>query len=113
MAIKEKSIQDTTTFTEMVAAKQGWKLLADQDFYQTLVEGLTTNWNRYGYYLCPCRDSEGTREADADVLCPCAYARADIEQYGHCYCSLYQSSAFAASGAEPTGIPERRYADED
>lgn len=109
MGDTQKTLDDTRKFTRMVAEKQGWELVADKEFYETLVEGLTTNWNRYGYYLCPCRDSDGSREADADVLCPCVYAKMDIQEYGHCYCSLYLSKKFAASGKEPQGIPERRY----
>ncbi len=104
----EKSKDETRRFTEMVARKQGWELTGDEPFYDDLVTGLTTNWNRYGYFLCPCRDSEGSREADADVVCPCVYAKADIEEHGHCFCALYQSAAFKASGKAPAGIPERR-----
>jgi ferredoxin-thioredoxin reductase catalytic subunit len=104
----DKTIDETRKFTEMVAKKQDWELTKDTSFYDDLVSGLQTNWNRYGYFLCPCRDSEGSREADADVVCPCVYAKADIEEYGHCFCSLYQSHAFVASGKTPTGIPERR-----
>ena len=104
----KKTIEETRRFTEMVARKQDWVLTRDQSFYDDLVDGLTTNWNRYGYYLCPCRDTEGSRETDADVLCPCVYAKSDAETYGHCFCSLYWSPEFASSGRTPSGIPERR-----
>src|SRR5512145_3488451 len=104
-----KTVADTIRFAEMVAQKQGWALGQDREFLSALIEGLTVNWNRYGYYLCPCRDSDGSREADAKLLCPCAYSWKDIEEHGHCYCALYLSPAFAASGREPTGIPDRRY----
>ena len=108
MGMAEKTLEAVRKFTEMVSAKQGWVLTPDEAFYGDLAEGLRTNWNRYGYFLCPCRDTEGSREADADVLCPCVYAKGDIERYGHCFCSLYQSAEFAGSGAAPAGIPERR-----
>jgi ferredoxin-thioredoxin reductase catalytic subunit len=104
----DKTIDQTKKFTEMVANKQGWELTKDEAFYGDLVSGLATNWNRHGYFLCPCRDSEGNREADADVICPCVYAKADIQEHGHCFCALYMSHEFAASGKAPTGIPERR-----
>lgn len=103
-----KSIDETKTFTEMVARKHGWVLTNDATLYQDLVTGLNTNWNRYGYYLCPCRDTDGSREADKDILCPCEYSKADIAEYGHCYCSLYWSEDFAKSGKKATPIPERR-----
>jgi ferredoxin-thioredoxin reductase catalytic chain len=98
----------TLKFASMVAAKQGWAVNPDSSFVDLLVDGLTVNWNRYGYYLCPCRDSDGSRAADADLICPCAYSRADIAEYGHCFCSLYLSTEFAGSGKAPQSIPERR-----
>jgi len=104
----QKTIEDTRLFASMVADKQRWTLNSDIEFQEILLEGLTTNWNRYGYYLCPCRDTDGSREADAAVLCPCRYARADIQEYGHCFCALYLRPDFAASGAEVKGIPDRR-----
>jgi ferredoxin-thioredoxin reductase catalytic subunit len=106
----DKSLEQTRTFAQMVAKKQGWVLNPDSGFTDSLVEGLTTNFNRYGYYLCPCRDTEGSREADKDVVCPCAYSWKDVEEKGHCYCALYLSPSFARSGQAPGGIPDRRYA---
>lgn len=102
-----KSLEDTRRFVTMVAAHQGWRPIAEAEFLETLVQGLTTNHNRYGYYLCPCRDTLGARDQDRDVICPCTYARADIEEYGHCFCALYQSPEFQARGGEPRSIPER------
>jgi len=107
MAESRKTVEDARRFASMVAEHQGWKLMADPEFLGTLVEGLATNHNRYGYYLCPCRDSLGSPSADEDVICPCEYAQADIEEHGHCFCALYQSPAFHARGGEPASIPER------
>jgi ferredoxin-thioredoxin reductase catalytic chain len=105
----EKSTQDTAVFASMVAKKQGWIINRDVGFTASLIEGLTVNFNRYGYYLCPCRDSEGSRTTDADVICPCTYAKEDVASAGHCFCALYLSPDFADSGQEPSGIPDRRY----
>ncbi|MBU0936713.1 MAG: ferredoxin:thioredoxin reductase [Spirochaetes bacterium] len=104
----EKTIEQTALFTRMVAEKQNWLVNPDKEFTDSLVEGLTVNFNRYGYYLCPCRDTEGSRELDADVLCPCTYSWQDIEEHGHCYCALFLSKKFAASGAQASGIADRR-----
>jgi ferredoxin-thioredoxin reductase catalytic subunit len=73
-----------------------------------LAEGLTTNFNRYGYFMCPCRDSEGSREKDKDLICPCAYSHPDVEEYGHCFCGLYCDPTFLENGGIPKAIPERR-----
>lgn len=104
----EKTIKDTQRFVDMVSVKQGWELNPDAEFTDSLVEGLTVNMNRYGYYLCPCRDTEGSRQADADVICPCEYSWGDIERHGHCYCALYLRRGFSASGGVPGGIPDLR-----
>lgn len=105
---KEKTLEQSRKFVEMVAKKQGWKLNRDDIFLEMLVEGLNKNVNRYGYYLCPCRDSDGKFELDKDIICPCDYAPPDIEEYGHCYCGLYLDPDFWESKEEPVGIPERR-----
>ncbi|HSV56141.1 MAG TPA: ferredoxin-thioredoxin reductase catalytic domain-containing protein [Magnetospirillaceae bacterium] len=104
-----KTLEDTRRFAAMVAAKQKWALNPDIEFRDTLLEGLTVNWNRYGYYLCPCRDSEGSREADFAVLCPCRYAREDVAVHGHCFCALFLRLNFTESGGLIRGIPDRRY----
>lgn len=103
-----KSLEQTILFTRMVAQKQGWELNPDKEFYSTLAEGLTSNFNRYGYFLCPCRDTGGSREADKKDICPCLWSKLDVPEFGHCYCALYFSKEFAASGNEPSGIPDRR-----
>ena len=105
----EKTAEQTRTFTRMVAAKRAWALNPDTPFYETLVEGLTANFNRYGYYLCPCRDSDGSRETDRDSICPCLWSSGDVAEHGHCFCALYLSPEFAASGKAPGAIRDRRY----
>ena len=100
--------KDAEKFVNMVAEKQGWRLHREGEFLDNLIKGLHTNKERYGYYLCPCRLGEGVKEKDKDIVCPCEYSRPDIEEYGHCYCSLYQSPEFYFSGKEPKSIPERR-----
>lgn len=105
---KEKTLQDTETFITMVAKKQDWRLHPDKEFLGFLIEGLTKNYNRYGYFSCPCRDAAGVREKDEDIICPCDCCRPDQEEYGHCYCGLYLVPEFAESGKMPSSIPERR-----
>ncbi len=95
-------------FVTMVADKQGWQLPSDKEFMLNLVKGLTKNKEKYGYYLCPCRIGEGVKRKDKDIICPCDYAKPDIGEYGHCFCALYLSKEFSASGKKPKSIPERR-----
>ena len=105
---KEKTQQDVYEFVRRVAAHQGWELNQDPQFLDDLVSGLRQNYARYGYFLCPCRDGSGERQKDRDIICPCEYNVPDQQEYGHCFCALFLSRAFATSGQEPQPIPERR-----
>jgi ferredoxin-thioredoxin reductase catalytic subunit len=108
MSSRRKSTEDARRFVESVAQHQGWALHPDTEFLSDLVSGLAHNYNSYGYYLCPCRDGDGERAADRDIICPCVYARPDQKEYGHCFCGLFLTKEFAASGQSPRPIPERR-----
>lgn len=108
MNAKHKEPADVVTFAHAVANHQGYAVNPDKDFVATLALGLAANYNRYGYYLCPCRDADGDRSADADIICPCDYNLPDQKEYGHCFCGLFMTEEFAASNKEPASIPERR-----
>jgi ferredoxin-thioredoxin reductase catalytic chain len=108
MSTRTKSPEDARQFMRAVANHQGWALNPDDAFLSDLAEGLARNYNAYGYYLCPCRDGDNDREADHDIICPCDYARADIDEYGHCFCGLFLSREFASGDRTPRPIPERR-----
>ena len=103
-----KTKEDTVLFFNMTANHKGWKIGPDADLVDMLADGLTTNYNRYGYFLCPCRDTGGSRDVDKDIICPCAYSPEDIAEFGHCYCGLYVDPTFLESGQMPQPIPERR-----
>lgn len=98
---------DVAHFIENVSEKRGWKVLQDKQLLNDLVDGLYTNFLRYGFLQCPCRD-HSHKTKDRDIACPCAYSHADIKEYGHCYCGLFMSPEFSASGKDPESIPERR-----
>ncbi|MHA1719860.1 MAG: ferredoxin-thioredoxin reductase catalytic domain-containing protein [Promethearchaeota archaeon] len=103
-----KTKEDAKNFSEMVAKKQGWKLNRDTGFLTMLFEGLATNFNRYGYYSCPCRDADCEKTLDKDIICPCDYCAPDMQEYGHCYCGMYLTKEFYDSEKVPKSIPERR-----
>lgn len=107
-----RGVAEGRQFVEMVAAHHGWRLNPDSELVDGLAAGLAANFNRYGFYQCPCRDSwRGDREKDADIACPCVYCAPDQQEYGHCFCGLYLTPDFAATGKPVRPIPERRPAD--
>jgi len=108
MSAARKTPQNALEFIRAVAKHQGWDVNPDDEFLSDLAHGLAQNYNTYGYYLCPCRDGDGERDADRDIICPCDYAVPDQKEYGHCFCGLFLTKAFARSGETPRPIPERR-----
>ena len=90
------------------AEYSGYQLNPDIDFTKDLVSGLLVNERRYGYWACPCRLSSGKKSEDLDIICPCDYRDADLNEYGTCYCALYVSKKVIENMQEIKPIPERR-----
>ena len=58
---RSKSVDEAAAFVRSVARHNGWQVNRDRAFLSDIVQGLSSNYNRYGYFLCPCRDGEGDR----------------------------------------------------
>ncbi len=111
MNAKHKEPSDVDQFVTAVCKHRSWHRNPDSDFTQLIVNGLSTNYNRFGFFQCPCRDGDGDRKADSDIVCPCAYAQADIDEHGQCFCCLFVSESRLEElriGDSPKDIPERR-----
>lgn len=106
--MKDKTLEDVYRFIHQVAGFRKWELPADESHLRNIAEGLKANYNKYGYFQCPCRDSWGEREKDKDIICPCLYCPPDIEEYGHCFCGLFLSMEFMSQNKALQSIPDRR-----
>lgn len=93
---------------KLEAEAGGYNLNPDAEFAKELTRGLLTNEKRYGYQSCPCRLSSGDKKEDIDIICPCDYRDADVNEYDSCYCGLYVSDAVAKGHKKAGAIPERR-----
>ena len=67
----------------------GYHLNPDREFTRELVRSLLVNQERYGYWACPCRLAAGDKAVDLDIICPCDYRDADLNEFGACFCALY------------------------
>ena len=103
----KKSFEDVQEYVKKISTRKGWKLNSDQETLNDLIRGLLDNFNRLGYYNCPCRDSQEDRQLDRDIICPCRYAEPDIAEYGYCYCTLYSKTDYNQKYPMKM-IPERR-----
>jgi len=100
---KEEQIE---RFAESVALKNGWSVQPDEEMRKDILQGLQTNKDRYGFMLCPCRDSWGDKDFDRDIICPCIYAKQDIEEHGRCFCALFCRKG--SDGFLDTPVEDRR-----
>lgn len=80
----------------------------DKKMVRELLNCLLINMDRYGYTSCPCRLASGIYKFDRDIICPCVYAKPDIEEYGSCYCGLYVSKEWNEGEIPHVCVPERR-----
>lgn len=90
------------------AESTGYHLNPDIEFTKDLINSLLINEKRYGYWACPCRLASGNKSEDLDIICPCDYRDADLNEYGTCYCALYVSQDVVDGKQEIQPIPERR-----
>ncbi len=88
--------------------KKGYYFNKNKDLVFELLEALILNKERYGYMACPCRLACGEREKDKDIICPCEYRAADLEEFEACYCGLYVSETIDNKEMVSQSIPERR-----
>lgn len=106
--ISEAEIDRTYATLKKDAAEGGYLLTPDTEFGKNLVRGLLKNEQRYGYRACPCRLASGKKDEDLDIVCPCEYRDADIEDFGACYCALYVNEEIAGGRRKVAPVPERR-----
>ncbi len=102
------SKQEMYDYVNKVAEKWDYYLCPDEELLEDLVEGLAENKERYGYPSCPCRPASGEKKYDNDIICPCEYCEADVEEHGMCYCGLYVSEEVNENPSKLGPIPERR-----
>ncbi len=87
---------------------KGYFFNRDQEFVMDLMQSLLDNKNTYGYMVCPCRLASGNQSDDKDIICPCEYREADVQEYGSCYCGLYVSKEWNEDKIPHEYVPERR-----
>jgi ferredoxin-thioredoxin reductase catalytic chain len=83
--VSAQEVEELYRRLEKDAAIGGYNLNPDVSFTTQLVEGLTVNTKRYGYPLCPCRLTGGSKEADLDIICPCDYRDPDLDEFDTCF----------------------------
>ena len=108
ITVEDTELEETYEKIKKDAEENGYFLNNDLFFSKELVRGLLINQKRYGYQSCPCRLASGDKTKDLDIICPCDYRDADLNDYGTCYCALYVSDDVLKGIKKLKAIPERR-----
>ncbi|MBS3781912.1 MAG: ferredoxin:glutaredoxin reductase [Candidatus Thermoplasmatota archaeon] len=104
MTDKEEMLE----YVKRDAEDNDYYVCPDEELLDDLLDGLVKNAERYGYPSCPCREASGVKTYDSDIICPCEYRDADVEEFGMCYCGLFVSKEVADDPSKMEPIPERR-----
>ncbi|MCE5329212.1 ferredoxin:glutaredoxin reductase [bacterium] len=108
ISVEDAEVEKAYKRIKKDAEENGYFLNNDLFFSKELIKSLLINQKRYGYESCPCRLASGEKAKDLDIICPCDYRDADLNDYGACYCALYVSSEILEGKKRLSAIPERR-----
>jgi ferredoxin-thioredoxin reductase catalytic subunit/rubredoxin len=111
--VSDKAVDALYERLNREAGEGGYYLNPDVSFTKDLVRSLLVNEERYGYWACPCRLAAGVKGEDLDIICPCDYRDADVNEYGSCYCALYVSTEIVEGKKKAGSIPERRPSEQE
>ncbi|MGM0510862.1 MAG: ferredoxin-thioredoxin reductase catalytic domain-containing protein [Thermoplasmatota archaeon] len=103
-----RSKEEMLEYVKKDAEENGYYVCPDEELLDDLIEGLVENEERYGYASCPCRPASGVKRYDVDIVCPCEYRDADVDEYSMCYCGLFVSEEVKEDPSKMGSIPERR-----
>jgi len=71
------------------AKKNNIHLNPDKKITEGLIKALIEREKKYGARYCPCRLITKNEEENSKIICPCVYCKKEIEEQGHCHCSLF------------------------
>ncbi len=106
--ISDEEVEKSYLRFKKEAEDNGYFLNNDLFFSKELIRSLLINQKRYGYQACPCRLASGDKSKDLDIICPCDYRDADLNDFDTCYCALYVTSEVIQGEKKARAIPERR-----
>ena len=67
-----------------------FKLNEDREHVDMIAEGVLKNEEKKGLKLCPCRLSDGSKERDLTLICPCNFKIHETwNSKGQCWCGLF------------------------
>lgn len=88
ISVGEKEVM--RVWKEFEGRGDGFELNPDEEMVQMLLEGVLANEKQKGLKLCPCRVSDGTKEHDLALICPCNFKTHQTwSTQNRCWCGLF------------------------
>jgi ferredoxin-thioredoxin reductase catalytic subunit len=88
MADSRSSVLDTLDIEARVDKFAKINGFVFHDTKAKVLEGLKQRKSRYGDHYCPCRVVHQNAD-NSKIVCPCVYAKEEVERDGHCHCNLF------------------------
>ena len=85
----KEEIKEIIKEYEKHARKNKWRLNPNKEVVERLIRGMLEREKRFGKRYCVCRRVIGNPEEDEKIVCPCVYARKEIQEQGRCFCGLF------------------------
>jgi ferredoxin-thioredoxin reductase catalytic subunit len=81
---------DMLRIWEAFSKENDFKLNPDKKIVSMVAKGVLGNELESGLKMCPCRISDGERENDLKLICPCNFKIHDTwTKNGRCWCNLF------------------------
>jgi ferredoxin-thioredoxin reductase catalytic subunit len=84
-----KEVKKHDAWIKKFAGKKGYRYNPHWMFYTNLKIWLAESNQTFGRRYCPCFEPGEDAEVNTKLLCPCAYAEAEIARRGVCHCVLF------------------------
>ncbi len=84
-----KRMKRDDVWIQNYARAKGLRVNPHAMFYTNLKIWIEESRDLYGRQQCPCFEPSGDEGLDMKLLCPCAFAPADVEARGVCHCVLF------------------------
>jgi len=85
------------TWIRRHAATSGWSVNPRWMVYTNLRLWLSDCETMFGRRYCPCFEPSGDAALDTKLICPCAFAQAEIDNVGWCHCTLFGRADLTAT----------------
>jgi ferredoxin-thioredoxin reductase catalytic subunit len=84
-----REVKKHDAWVKKYARQKGYRYNPHWMFYTNLKIWLAESQQTFGKRYCPCFEPGEDAQVNKKLLCPCAFAEAEIKERGVCHCVLF------------------------